>query len=167
MLFHSKTKNTAAEVEVLSPADRPIPMRRQLAYALNELASNPIYTISLSFLTFFYTDVLGMEVGLVGLIILVSKIFDGISDLWAGNLIDHTHTKSGSARPWILRSAVLMAAAYVLLFAVPDCGTLGKAVYIFVTYNFAMTIAFTILNCAINALPVYMSNHSASAANSS
>ena len=164
MLFHSKTKNTAAEVDVLSPADRPIPMRRQLAYALNELASNPIYTISLSFLTFFYTDVLGMEVGLVGLIILVSKIFDGISDLWAGNLIDHTHTKSGSARPWVLRSAVLMAAAYVLLFAVPDCGTLGKAVYIFVTYNFAMTIAFTILNCAINALPVYMSNHSASRA---
>ena len=83
----------------------------ELAYALNELASNPIYTISLSFLTFFYTDVLGMEVGLVGLIILVSKIFDGISDLWAGNLIDHTHTKSGSARPWVLRSAVLMAAA--------------------------------------------------------
>ena len=162
MLFHAKTKNTAAEGDILSPADRPIPMRRQLAYALNELASNPIYTISLSFLTFFYTDVLGMEAGLVGLIILVSKIFDGISDLWAGNLIDHTHSKSGSARPWVLRSAVLMAAAYLLLFTVPDCGTLGKAIYIFVTYNFAMTIAFTILNCAINAMPVYMSNHSAS-----
>lgn len=162
MLFRAKTKNTAAECDALSPADRPIPMRRQLAYALNELASNPIYTISLSFLTFFYTDVLGMEAGLVGLIILVSKIFDGISDLWAGNLIDHTHSKSGSARPWVLRSAVLMAAAYLLLFTVPDCGTLGKAVYIFVTYNFAMTIAFTILNCAINAMPVYMSNHSAS-----
>lgn len=147
-----------------SPADRPIPMRRQLAYAFNELASNPIYTLTLSFLTFFYTDVLGMNAALVGVIIFASKIFDGISDLWAGNLIDHTHTKAGSARPWVLRSAILLALSYVLLFTVPDCGTVGKAVYVFVTYNFAMTVAFTILNCAINAMPVYMSNHSASRA---
>ena len=153
-----------AETLYRSPADRPIPMRRQLAYAFNELASNPIYTLTLSFLTFFYTDVLGVNAALVGVIILVSKIFDGVSDLWAGNLIDHTHTKAGSARPWILRSAVLLALSYVLLFTVPNCGVVGKAVYIFVTYNFAMTIAFTILNCAINAMPVYMSNHSASRA---
>ena len=164
MLFRTKEKNPAGDLSAMNPADRPIPLRHQLAYALNELASNPIYTLTLSFLTFFYTDVLGMDAGLVGLIILVSKLFDGVSDLWAGNLIDHTHTKRGSARPWVLRSAVLLAAAYVLLFTVPDCGTLGKAVYIFVTYNFAMTVAFTLLNCAINAMPVYMSNHSASRA---
>ncbi len=139
-------------------------MRQQLAYAFNEFASNPIYTITLSFLTFFYTDVLGMDAALVGVIILASKIFDGISDLWAGNLIDHTHTKAGSARPWVLRSAVLMALSYVLLFTVPGGGTAGKAIYIFVSYNFAMTVAFTIYNCAINAMPVYMSNHSASRA---
>ena len=156
--------NESPDLRSISPADRPIPMRQQLAYAFNELASNPIYTLTLSFLTFFYTDVLGMNAALVGVLILVSKIFDGISDLWAGNLIDHTHTKAGSARPWILRSAVLLALSYVLLFTVPDCGVIGKAVYVFVTYNFAMTIAFTILNCAINAMPVYMSNHSASRA---
>lgn len=162
-LFKNKNDDSEAVLS-LNPADRPIPMRCQLAYAFNELASNPIYTLTLSFLTFFYTDVLGMDAGLVGIIILISKIFDGISDLWAGNLIDHTHKKSGSARPWILRSAVLLAASYVLLFTVPDCGNAGKALYIFVSYNFAMTVAFTILNCAINALPVYMSNHSSSRA---
>lgn len=155
---------TDPKTETLRPEDRPIPLRGQLAYAFQELASNPIYTITLSFLTFFYTDVLGMDAGLVGVIILISKIFDGISDLWAGNLIDHTHTKNGSARPWILRSAVLLAASYILLFTVPDCGKWGKALYVFVSYNFAMTVAFTILNCAVNALPVYMSNDSSSRA---
>ena len=40
--------------EYLNPADQPIPMRQQLAYAFNEFASNPIYTLTLSFLTFFY-----------------------------------------------------------------------------------------------------------------
>lgn len=163
-MFRSQSRATAAPQQPENPADRPIPMRRQLAYAFNELASNPLYTLTLSFLTFFYTDVLGMEAGLVGLIVLLSKLFDGISDLWAGSLIDNTHTKNGSARPWVLRSAALLALSYVLLFTVPDTGVLGRAVYIFLTYNFAMTIAFTILNCAINAMPVYMSNHSASRA---
>ena len=153
-----------ADLAGLSPADRPIPMRQQIAYAISEIAVNPIYTITLTFLTFFYTDVLGLNAALVGTIILVSKVFDGISDLWAGNLIDHTHTKAGSARPWILRSAVLLAISYVILFTVPDCGNIGKAIYIFVSYNFAMTIAYTITSCAINAMPVYMSNDSSSRA---
>lgn len=139
-----------------------IPMRQQLAYALSELASCPLYTIVFTFLTFFYTDVLGMNAGTVGIVILASKVFDGISDLWAGNLIDHTHTRNGSARPWILRAAIPLALSYVLLFTVPNIGNIGKILYIFVTYNFAMTVAFTINNCAINALPVYMSNDTAS-----
>lgn len=143
---------------------RPIPLGQQFAYSLSEVAANPIYTITLTFLTFFYTDVLGMNAAVVGAVILVSKVFDGISDLWAGNLIDHTHTKTGRARPWILRSALLLAVSYILLFAVPDCGTIGKVVYIFVSYNFAMTLAFTILTCAVNAMPVYMSGDSSSRA---
>lgn len=139
-----------------------IPMRQQLSYALSELASCPLYTIVFTFLTFFYTDVLGMNAGTVGIVILASKVFDGISDLWAGNLIDHTHTRNGSARPWILRAAIPLALSYVLLFTVPNLGNIGKILYIFVTYNFAMTVAFTINNCAINALPVYMSNDTTS-----
>ncbi len=139
-----------------------IPLGRQFAYSLSEFASCPLYTIVFSFLTFFYTDTLGMNPGTVGMIILASKFFDGISDLWAGNIIDHTHTKYGSARPWILRSAIPLALSYILLFTVPNCVLWGKVIYIFVTYNFAMTVAFTINNCAVNALPVYMSDDSGS-----
>lgn len=149
-----------SESKVLNP--ERIPMRQQLAYALSELASCPLYTIVFTFLTFFYTDVLGMNAGTVGIVILASKVFDGISDLWAGNLIDHTHTRNGSARPWILRAAIPLALSYLLLFTVPNIGNIGKILYIFVTYNFAMTVAFTINNCAINALPVYMSNDTTS-----
>jgi len=157
-------KSTPTSSSSIDSANEPIPIRQQLVYSLSEVAANPIYTITLTFLTFFYTDVLGMNAAVVGTIILISKVFDGISDLWAGNLIDHTHTKAGRARPWILRSALLMVIAHILLFAVPNCGTVGKIIYIFVSYNFAMTIAFTIMSCAINAMPVYMSNDSASRA---
>lgn len=139
-----------------------IPMKQQLAYALSELASCPLYTIVFTFLTFFYTDILGIDAGTVGVIVLLSKVFDGVSDLFAGNIIDHTHTKSGSARPWVLRAAIPLALSYVFLFTVPAIGNVGKILYIFVTYNFAMTVAFTLNNCAINALPVYMSNDTSS-----
>jgi GPH family glycoside/pentoside/hexuronide:cation symporter len=138
--------------------NRRIPIREQLAYSAIEIGANPIYTIVLSFLTFFYTDVLGINAGIVGTIILVSKIFDGISDIWAGNIIDHTHRKNGSARPWVLWSAIPMAVSYVFLFAVPNVNIVGKIVYIFVSYNFAMTLAFTFSQCAINSLPIFMSN---------
>lgn len=138
--------------------NQPIKMHQQFFYALNEIGSNPIYTIALSFLTFFYTDILGINAGIVGIIILISKMFDGVSDIFAGNIIDHTKTKNGSARPWILRSAIPMALSYVILFTVPDIGLVGKVIYIFVSYNFAMTISFTVLNSAINALPIYMTN---------
>lgn len=142
--------------------DGAISLKQQFMYAFQEIGSNPIYTITLSFLTFFYTDVLGINAGIVGVIILVSKFMDGISDIWAGNLIDHTHTKQGSARPWILRSALLLALAYVFLFTVPNASLAGKIIYIFISYNFAMTIAFTLLNAAVNALPIYMTDDSKS-----
>jgi GPH family glycoside/pentoside/hexuronide:cation symporter len=139
-------------------SNRRIPLREQFIYAFVEAGANPIYTIALSFLTFFYTDVLGVNAGIVGIIILISRIFDGISDIWAGNIIDHTHTKNGSARPWVLRSALPMAVSYVILFTVPNTGEVGKLVYIFVSYNFSMTFAFTFSQCAVNSLPIFMSN---------
>ncbi len=137
---------------------KPIRTGSQLLYSLCEFGANPIYTISLSFLTFFYTDVLGLNAALVGVVILISKIFDGISDIWAGNVIDHTHTRNGSARPWLLRSAIPLAISYIVLFTVPNCGAVGKLIYVFVSYNFAITFAFTINNAAVSALPLYMTN---------
>ena len=116
-------------MESITTTSKPIPVRNQLIYSLSELGSNPIYTITLSFLTFFYTDVMGINAGVVGIVILISRVFDGFSDIWAGNLIDHTHAKSGSARPWLLWTAVPLALSYVALFTVPNWSEAGKVIY--------------------------------------
>ena len=105
--------------EKLSSA-KPTSLKTNIVYALSDVACNPIYSIMLVFLVYFYTDVVGIDPGIVGTIILVSKVFDGISDIIAGNIIDHTHTKAGSARPWYLWLAIPVALSYVILFAVPD-----------------------------------------------
>jgi len=73
----------------------------KLGYGLAALsgASNSLLG---AFLTMFYTDNIGMAVGAVGTMFMISKLFDGITDLIAGNIVDKTKTKWGKARPWIL-----------------------------------------------------------------
>ena len=57
------------------------------------------YTIILCFLSFYYTDVFGIAPGIVGTILLLSRVFDGISDMLMGWILDRTRTKLGKCRP--------------------------------------------------------------------
>ena len=144
--------------EKLSSA-KPTSMKTNIAFALSELACNPLYTIMIAVLVYFYTDVVGMDPAIVGTIILVSKVFDGISDIIAGNIIDHTHTKAGSARPWYLRMAIPMALSYIMLFTVPNWSTGGKVAYIFVSYNVVSTVVYTLTNAAMASFPTFLTKH--------
>ena len=140
---------------VLSP-ERKIPLKEQLVYTLTEVGLNPIYTIFAMYLVYFYTDIMHVSPAAVGVILLISKIFDGVTDLIAGTLIDHTHTKWGSARPWVLRMAIPLAIGYILLVTVPNVSDIGKLVYIFVSYNLSVSVIYTMSEGATNALPAYM-----------
>ena len=139
----------------LSPS-RKIPVREQLSYSLFEFALNPLYTIYASFLVYFYTDIIGVDAGIVGVLILLSKVFDGVSDFFAGSIIDHTHTRHGSARPWILRIAIPLFIAYIITFTVPGVSDIGKIVYIFISYNVSQAVIYTMADATANALPTYM-----------
>lgn len=142
--------------QTIEETNRVVHLREKICYGITEIACNPMYTIFCSFLVYFYTDVVGVNPASVGTIILISRIFDGFSDVLAGNLIEHTHAKSGSARPWILRIAIPLGVSYVAMFTVPNCGEWGKLVYIFVSYNVIQSVVYTIANAAMSALPTYM-----------
>jgi GPH family glycoside/pentoside/hexuronide:cation symporter len=84
---------------------------------------------------------------------LVTRIFDGISDIIAGFLVDKTNTRLGKARPWILVSAPLMAIGIALVFFVPaGWSENGKLVYAYLTYIFVNVIAYTLFSIAHGAL---------------
>lgn len=55
----------------------------------------------IAYTTFYATDVLQLNAGLVGTLLLVSKLFDGVTDLVAGFLVDRTNTKLGRRGPMI------------------------------------------------------------------
>ena len=106
-----------------------------------------MYGLCSTLLTFFYTDYVGVDIALVGIIFLITRFFDGVSDIIMGFITDRTHSKWGKARPWILWMSVPYAVTFVLLFLIPaDASTLVQGIYIFVTYNLVNTVVYTALN---------------------
>lgn len=112
-----------------------------------------VNSIIAAFLTMFYTDSVGMAATAVGTMFLISKVFDGFSDLAAGALVDKTRTKWGKARPWLLWMAVPTGISIALIFFVPqDASPTSKMIYAFLTYNLFTTVMYTITGIARNAL---------------
>lgn len=104
------------------------------------------YAIAGTYLTQFYTDVLGISGIFLTLMPVFSKIFDAVTNVIMGRIIDRTHTKQGKARPWILVSGFAMAICGILLYTVPNAGRAVQLVWIVVSYNLFFAFAFTIYN---------------------
>ena len=128
----------------------------KFAFMLGGMGGVPLFALISSFLVYFYTNVVGLDAGAIGAIILASKIFDGVSDLIFGSIIDKTRTKYGVCLPWILRIAFFGAIGILTLFTVPSVGTTGQLVYVFLSYNISQTIIYTIMQLAVISLPTYM-----------
>lgn len=128
-------------------------MVERIGYGIGDYSANLIYASISAFLLLYYTNVVGASATMAASVIAISKIFDGISDLVMGVIVDRTHSRFGKARPWILRLCVPFAVASVLMFSVPDSLT-GKGIfiYMFLTYNLVSTIFYTGINVPYAAL---------------
>ena len=118
----------------------------KIAYAGGDVACNVIFGMVGTLLTLFYTDYVGINPATVGMVMLISRLFDGFSDMVMGIIVEKTNSKWGKSRPWILWMSVPYALSAVLLFTVPHTETMLQSVYIFVTYNFCTTLCYTGLN---------------------
>jgi GPH family glycoside/pentoside/hexuronide:cation symporter len=109
--------------------------------------SSAVNVVILLQITYFSTDIVGLDPGLVGTLFLVSKVFDGFTDLIAGFIIDKTKTKLGKARPYEL-FVIPLWILIVFLFSTPDMSTTGKAAYIFIFYTLINAVCATFLRSA-------------------
>lgn len=135
---------------------RKLKFTEKLSYGVADLpeAANSIIA---AFLTMFYTDNIGLAAAAVGTMFFISKLFDGISDILAGILIDKTRTKWGKARPWLLWLAVPTGLSIALIFFIPQGGSkTTQMIYAFVTYNLFTSIMFTITGIARSSLLALM-----------
>lgn len=131
---------------VSDPSFAKLSLREKTAYGMGDVACNVVFALTTSLLVYFYTNVMHMPVAMVGAIMMASRVFDGISDITIGALIDRTHSRHGKARAWILWMMIPYGVSAVLLFTVPPASDLVKGIYIFITYNFCTTFVYTALN---------------------
>ena len=105
-----------------------------------------VNSVLLMQITFYATENVGLSAGTVGMLILVSKLFDGITDLLAGFSSERTHTRWGKARPYelfLIPTWILT----VLLYSTPNSMSMtGKAVYIFILYLLINAVCVTFLS---------------------
>lgn len=129
----------------------------RFSYGCGDFGCNIIYTAMSAFLMIYYTDYAGVNSLAVGTIMMVSRVFDGVSDLVMGIIVDRTKSRFGKARPWLLRMCVPFAVSGVLLFSVPTAwAPVPKLVYVFITYNLVSTIIYTAINVPYSALNALM-----------
>lgn len=132
----------------------------RLAYGGGDVACNVVYGMIATLLTLFYTDYAGVSVATVGLVMLISRFFDGGSDVVMGFIVDRTHSKWGQSRPWILWMSLPYALSAILLFSIPHTNATIQFLYIFVTYNFCTTVCYTAINLPYGSLSAMMTRDS-------
>lgn len=113
------------------------PKKKEIwSYGIGSFGLNSSFTLTSSFLTYYYTDSVGITAAAVGTLMLIARLFDGVTDLAMGTVVDKTKTKHGKARPWILWMALPLGISILSLFSVPNVGESGKIVYAYTTYLF-------------------------------
>lgn len=123
-----------------------------LGYFLGPVGAAVLNFTIISYLNVFYTDVLdltnsfGWAVAFLTLFPILSKVIDAITNVLMGQVIEHTRTRQGKARPWLLISAPLMSIAMLLLFIIPKEHSIVQFALVALTYNIFFSFAYTIYN---------------------
>ncbi|MBQ9614235.1 MAG: MFS transporter [Lachnospiraceae bacterium] len=140
---------------------KKVPLLNKVAYGIGTGGGNIFSQIAAAFLLQYYTDTALISAGSIATMFLVCRVFDGISDLIMGGVVDKTKSKWGKARPWLILSGPLSLLGIVLLMHVPMGASEGaKLVYAYATYIFMAVIVYTIYGIANTALLPLMSRDS-------
>lgn len=140
----------------LGAAGVKLPWKTRFAYGCGDTACNVVFGMISTVLTLFYTDYVGVSAATVGMVMLLSRLFDGFSDVVMGFIVEKTKSRWGKSRPWILWMSIPYAVSAVLLFTVPHTTQMVQFLYMFVTYNLCTTICYTAINLPYGSLSAMM-----------
>ena len=125
----------------------------KVGYGSGDVGGNVVYAFIAFFVMIYLTDTMGLNPGIIGTLIMASRIFDGISDIFFGSLIDKTNTRMGKARPWMFWAYFGCAAMIVAIFAVPpSLGDFAMYTWFFIAYVLLNAVFFTANNIAYSTL---------------
>lgn len=129
--------------------------KEKISYGLGDMASHIGLDNVIIFLTFYYTDVVGLPAAFVGTMFLLARTADAIIDPAMGYMADRTRSRWGKFRPWMLWLALPFGVSCLLTYAVPQSLDMsGKMIFASVSYTFMM-LMYTAINipyCSMGAV---------------
>lgn len=126
-------------------------LSEKIGYGFGDFSSSMFWKIFIYYLPFFYSNVFELRLQDATLLVLVTKLWDAISDPLMGVISDRTNTKWGKYRPYLLWIAIPFAVVGILTFTTPDFGYAGKLIWAYVTYILMMTV-YTAINVPYGAM---------------
>src|SRR3712207_1529494 len=111
-----------------------IPLKNKIGYSFGEIGSHLSWTMVGTYLTAFYTDVVGLAPMIISLIMIVARVWDAINDPMFGSIAENTRSKYGRFRPYILFGAPFLALFTSLTFLSLDIPNAAKAWFCALTY---------------------------------
>ena len=123
-------------------------LSEKIGYGFGDMSSSMFWKLFSYFLPFFYSNVFGLSLADAGILMLVTRIWDAVSDPMMGIIADRTKPRWGKYRPYLLFFALPFAVCGILLFTTPEN---GKVVWAYVTYLLMMTV-YTGINVPYGSL---------------
>lgn len=130
-------------------AVRPFGMRDKMGYMFGDFGNDFTFILSSMLLMKFYSDVMGVAVGLVGTMMMVARFVDAFTDVAMGQIVDRSKPgKKGKFLPWIRRMCGPVAIASALMYAswFQDMSMGFKIFWMFFTYLLWGSIFYTSIN---------------------
>lgn len=93
-----------------------LPLWRKIGYGVGDIYGGGSSVVVNFFYLIFLTDVVRISPALAGTVILISKVYDSVTDPFEGVLSDRTRTRLGRRRPYLLAGIPLIFLSFMALF---------------------------------------------------
>ncbi|WP_041397776.1 MFS transporter [Spirochaeta africana] len=128
-----------------------LPLRIRIGYGFGDLPGNLFFTMMGFYLLNYLTDTVLLGPALAGTAIMVGRIWDAITDPAVGYLSDHTYTRFGRRRPYMLVGAVTLGFSMAALFWPPPGDSVGSIFWYIVIVYCVVNTAYTLHNIPYGA----------------
>ena len=123
----------------------------KIGYGFGDMATSTFWKVFSYYLPIFYSNIFGLSLIDAGVLVLVTRIWDAVSDPMMGVIADRTNTKWGKYRPYLLWVAPIFSISGILLFTTPDWSYGAKLMWAYMTYILMMTV-YTCVNVPYGAM---------------
>ncbi len=126
-------------------------LKSKVCYGMAEVGSQFSWTLISSYLTFFYTNVVGLTPVVISAIMLIARIWDAINDPMMGMIAERTRSRWGRFRPYLLWGAPVLALFNILTFTSLDISPVAKSLFCAFSYIFC-GMAYTAVSICTGSL---------------